>query len=108
MSDGLGCLVKTIVRASPVQDPHTEQAKEDQIVDASPIHLLEPFSSLDHVGPETIIKEQVWEDVPPPLIVYNSLIIQFILLNNPVEGILGSLSNSVSIPSKGTKRETTS
>ena len=58
-----------------------EQAKEDWIIDVSPINLSEPFSPLDHVGPKSIIK------IP------NNLVVWFAQLHNPVEHILGNLLN---------------
>ena len=48
-----------VVWTSPVEDSHTEQAKEDWIVDTSLIHLSEPLGPLDRVGPEPIIKVEV-------------------------------------------------
>ena len=92
VSNCLGCLVHPIVRTSSVQDPYPEQAKKNRIIDMSPIHSLKPFHLEDHVGPKVIIKEQVWEDVPPPSVVNNSFIIQFILLHNSMESVLGNLS----------------
>ena len=91
MLDGLGHLVHTIIRASPVQDPHMEWAEKNRIVDMSPIYLSEPFCPSDHVCPEMIIKEEVREDIPPPLVVNNCLIVWLILLDNSVESILGDL-----------------
>ena len=91
MLDGLCCLVHMIIWTSSVQDPHTEQAEEDQIVDMSLIHLSEPFCPLDHVCPKTIIEEEVWVDVPPPLVVNNSPIVWFIFLDDSVVGVLGNL-----------------
>ena len=35
---------------SPPVNPHPEQVQENRIVDLSPIHLLKPFHSLDHIG----------------------------------------------------------
>ena len=54
MSNGLNYLIKTIVGTGPVQDPHLEQAEEDQIIDMSLINLLKPLHPSDHIGPETI------------------------------------------------------
>ena len=107
MSDGLHHLMHPIVGTSPVQDPHPEQAKGNRIVDTTPINLLEPFSSSDHVCPELIIKEEVWVHVPPPLVVNDRLIIWLSSLHNPVEGVLGDLSISISVLSRRTKREIT-
>ena len=55
--DHLGCLMEMIVGSFPVKDPHLEQRQEGQIIDLHPIHLLKPFSSSDHMGPELIIEE---------------------------------------------------
>ena len=57
VSDGLHHLVHPLIRTSPVQDPHTEQAKEDQIVDTGLINLLKPFCPSDNVGPKSIVEE---------------------------------------------------
>ena len=108
MSNHLCCLMKTIVGTSPVQNPHLEQAEEDQIVDTSPIHLSKPFCPSDHIGPEPIIEVEVQIHVPPPMVIDNCLVIWLPCLLNAMEGILGYLSISVSVPSTGTKREITS
>ena len=44
------------------------------------------------MGPQPIIKEEVWKDIIPPLMVCSRLILP--LLANPVEGILGDLESS--------------
>ena len=44
------------------------------------------------MGPESVIKEQVREDIVPPLMMGSRLILP--LLADPLEGILGDLSNS--------------
>ena len=75
MSDSLRHLVHPIIGTSPVKDHHSEQTEEDQIVDMSLINLSKPFSPLDHVGPKTIIEEEVQVYVPPPPVVNNSLVI---------------------------------
>ena len=69
--------------------------------DTSPVHLPKPFSPLDHVGPEPIVKEEVGIDVLPPLIVGSYLV--FSSLQNPMEGILGNLQISVSVPTSRNK-----
>ena len=89
--DGLGHLVDPLVQTSPIQDPHPEQVEEDWIIDMSLINLSEPFGPLDHVGPKTIVKEEVWVHVPLPLVMNDGLIIQLTRLHNPMEGILGYL-----------------
>ena len=81
--------METIVRSLPIQDPHLEQRQEGQIIDPCPIHLLKPFSSLDHMGPELIIEEKVQVCVPPSPIVGSFYILPSLL--NPMEGILGDL-----------------
>ena len=44
------------------------------------------------MGPQPIIKEEVWEDVIPPPMVCSRLVLPF--LKDPMEGILGDLQNS--------------
>ena len=53
---------------------------------------MKPFGPMDHMGPQLIIKEEVQEDVIPPPMVCSRLI--FPLLADPMEGILGNLSNT--------------
>ena len=54
------------------------------------------------MGPQPIVKVQVREDVIPPTMVCSCLVLP--RLANPVEGILGDLSNFLSaFPSKGNK-----
>ena len=53
---------------------------------------MKPFGPTDHMGPQLIIKEQVWEDVIPPSMVCSCLVLP--LLADSVEGILGDLQNS--------------
>ena len=89
--NGLGSLAKMIIRASPVQDPHPEQAKENWIVNISPIHLSKPFGSSDHVGLQLIIEEEIRIDILPPPVVDNSLVIWLPRLLNAMEGVLGNL-----------------
>ena len=85
-----------------------EQTKEDWIIDTSLIHLMKPFRPSDHIGPKVIIKEEVQEDIPLPSVANDGLIVWLILFYDPMEGVLDNLSISVSIPSRGTKREITS
>ena len=61
------------------------------IVDTSPIHPSKPFHSSNHVCPKVIVEEEVQEDIPPPLVMNDNLIVQFIFLDYSVEGILGDL-----------------
>ena len=100
MSNCLGYLVKMIIGTGPVQDPHSEQAKENWIIDVSPIHLLKPFHPSNHIGPKPIIKEEVWIYVPPPSIMDNSLVVQLSWFSNTMEGVLGNLKFSVSVSIK--------
>ena len=67
--DRLSRLMKTIIGSLPIENPHPEQRQESWIIDLRPIHLLKPLCPLDHVGPESIIEEQVQIHVPPPSIV---------------------------------------
>ena len=96
----LSHLVKTIVWAGPVQDPHPEQAKENWIINISPIHLSKPFGSSDHVGLQLIIEEEIRIDILPPLVVDNSLVTWLPCLLNAMEGVLGNLQFSVSVSYK--------
>ena len=48
-----------------------------------------PFSPTDHMGPQPIIEEKVWEDVIPPAMVCSCRILP--LFDDPMEGILGDL-----------------
>ena len=89
MPNRLGCLVKTVVRSLPIEDPHTQQRQQRGVVNLRPIDHAEPFSPTDHMGPQPIIKEQVWEDIVPPVMVCRHLV--FPVLANPVEGVLGNL-----------------
>ena len=87
--------MKMIIWTCLVEDSHPEQIQEDWIIDTSSIHLLKPFRSSDHVGPEPIVEEEIWKDILPPLIV-GSLSI-FSSFQNPMEGSLGNLQFSVSV-----------
>ena len=92
MPDRLCGLVKTIIGSFPIKDPHAQQRQQQWIVDLCLIDHMEPFSPADHVGPQPIIKEQVWEDVVPPVTVSGCLVLP--LLADPMKGILGDLQNS--------------
>ena len=72
------------------------------------IHLSEPFSPSDHVGPESIIKEEVRICVSPPPVMSSNLVFSHLL--DPIEGVLGDLKRqSLSAFFQiGTKREITS
>ena len=91
--DGLCCLVHTIIRTSPVENPHMEQAEQDWNINPRPINLIKPFHPLDHIHPELIVKEEVQVHVPPPLVMDNLLIIGLILFNYPMIGVLGDLQS---------------
>ena len=53
---------------------------------------MKPFGPTDHMGPQLIVEEEVWENIIPPLMVCSHLILS--LLANSMEGILGNLENS--------------
>ena len=55
------------------------------------INPLKPFCPLDHICPQAIVEEKVWEHVPLPPVVNNSLIVRFTLLDYPMIGVLGYL-----------------
>ena len=97
MSNGLGSLVQPVIRTSPIEDSHSEQAKEDQIIDTSLIYLSKPFSPSDHVGPESIIKVEVQVHIPPPPVMDDHFISWFSHLPNTMKGILGDLQFSISV-----------
>ena len=101
VSNSLGHLVKTIVGTSTIQDSHLEQAKENWIIDTSPIHLSQPFHPSDHVGPEPIIKKEVWVHIPPPMVVDDCFIVQLPSFSNTVKSVLGNLQFSISVSSIG-------
>ena len=77
-----------------------QQRQQRSVIDLHPIDHLEPFSPSDHMGPQLIVEVQVREDVTPPAMMSGRLVLS--ILANPVEGILGDLSNfSSAFPSKG-------
>ena len=98
MPDHLCCLVKTIVGSLPVEDPHTQQRQQQDVVNLRSVDHPEPFSPSDHVGPQSIIKVQVREDVIPPTMMGSCLILP--VLTNPVESILGDLQLLFSVSIK--------
>ena len=107
MSDCLSHLVQTIVWSTPVEDPHAKQQQQGRIVNLPPVNHTKPFGPVDHMGPQPIIKEKVWEDIIPPLMVCSHLILP--LLADPMEGILGDLPTSLQhFYQEETKREITS
>ena len=93
MPDCLSCLVKMVVGSFPIEDPHAQQRQQRSIVDFHPVDHTKPFSPLDHMSPQPIIKEQVREDVIPPVMVCSRLILP--VLADPVEGGLGNLQISL-------------
>ena len=95
MLHGLGRLVHMIVGSFPVEDPHLKQRQEGQIIDLHPIHLSKPLCPSDHMGPELIVKEEIWVHIPPPLIVGSLGVLSSFL--NPMEGVLGDLEIPLSI-----------
>ena len=91
MLDCLSYLVEMIIGSLPVQDSHSEQAQERGIINFRLIHHAKPFSPSNHMGPQLIIKEEVWEDVIPPVMVCSLCILPF--FDDPMEGVLGNLEN---------------
>ena len=89
MPDRLGGLVQTIVGSFPVKDPHAQQRQQRSIVNLHPIDHTEPFSPLDHMGPQPIVKEKVRKNVVPPTMVSGRLVLS--LFVDPMEGVLGNL-----------------
>ena len=107
MPDRLSCLVKTIVGSFPIEDPHAQQLQQQSIVDLCLINHLEPFSPSDHMGPQPIIKVQIWEDIVPPVMVCGCLVLP--LLADTMESILGDLGISLQcFYQEETKRKITS
>ena len=100
--------METIVGSFPVKDPHLEQRQQGRIVNLPLVNHMKPFGPPDHMGLQTIVKEEVWEDIIPPAVVCSCLVLS--LLANLMEGILGDLESSpFSISSKPEmKRKTTS
>ena len=103
MPDRLCCLVKTIVGSLPIENPHAQQRQQGSVVYLRSIDFSEPFSPSDHMGPQTIIKVQVREDIVPPTMVCSCRILP--CLEDPVEGILGDLQLLISISIKRKRRE---
>ena len=91
MPDCLSCLVETIVWSLPVKDPHLEQRQQGRIINLPLVNHMKPFGPTDHVCPQPIIEEEVWEDIIPPTMVCSHLV--FPLLVDSMEGILGDLEN---------------
>ena len=57
--DRLSHLVQTIIWSTPVEDPHAKQRQQGRIVNLPPVDHTKPFSPVDHMGPQPIIKEKV-------------------------------------------------
>ena len=55
------------------------------------------------MGPQSIVEEEVQEDVIPPSMVCSRLVLP--LLEDPVEGILGNLETPLSVSSIRNKEE---
>ena len=92
MPDRLHGLVKTIVGSFPIEDPHTQQQQQQRIINLRLVDHTKPFSPVDHMGPQLIVKEQVWKNIVPPAMVGRHHVLP--LLANPMEGVLGNLQNS--------------
>ena len=92
-----------IVGSLPIEDPHAQQRQQRSVVNLCLIDNSEPFSPLDHVGPQPIIEVQVRKDVVPPAMVGSRLILP--RLANPVEGVLGDLQLLFSVSIKKKQRE---
>ena len=56
MPDRLRCLVQTIVGSLPIEDSHAQQQQQGGIINLHLINNPEPFSPLDHMGPQPIVK----------------------------------------------------
>ena len=80
-----------------------QQQQQRSVVNLRPIDFSEPFSPLDHMGPQLIIKVQVREDIVPPTMVCSRCILP--CLEDPVEGILGDLQLLFSVSIKKKQRE---
>ena len=89
MPDHLRGLVEAIVRSLPIKDPHAQKRQQQQIVDLCTVNHMKLLRPVDHIGPQPIIKVQVWEDVIPPVMVCSRLVLP--LLVDPMEGVLGDL-----------------
>ena len=89
MPDRLCGLVEAIVRSLPIEDPHAQKRQQRQIVDLCTVDHMKPLCPADHIGPQPIIKVQVWEDIIPPVMVCSRLVLP--LLVDPMEGVLGDL-----------------
>ena len=59
VSHYLGHLVKTIVGTCLIKDSHVEEVDQGWIIDFSPIQMLKPLRSSNHMGPGPIIPKEV-------------------------------------------------
>ena len=80
-----------------------QQRQQRCIIDLRLIDHTEPFSPLDCMGPQPIVKVQVREDVVPPAMVGGHLVLP--RLANTMEGILSDLELLFSISIKKKQRE---
>ena len=103
MPDHLHCLVKMIVGSLPVKDPHAQQQQQQSIIDLHPVNYTKPFSPMDHMGPQLIIKVKVREDIIPPTMVCSCLILP--LLGDPMESGLGDLQLLINVSLQEKQRE---
>ena len=78
-----------IVGSLPIEDPHAQQQQQRSVINLRPIDHTKPFGPTDHMGPQSIIKEQVQEDVIPPVMMSSHLVLP--ILADPMEGVLGDL-----------------
>ena len=81
--------MKMIIGTCPVEDPHVKKVDQNWVVDLGSVHSPQPLCSMDYVGPELIIKEEVWEHIPLPLVLVDCSISS---MDNTKETILGYLS----------------
>ena len=102
MLNGLGSLMKAVVRSFPIQDFHSKKRQKGWIVDLRMIHVSKPLCPLDHMGPKLIVKKQVRVRITPPTVVGSFRILSS--PQDPVEGILGDLSISLSVSYKQEQR----
>jgi hypothetical protein len=58
--------MKPSVVVPPVEDPHPQKTLEDRIVYLLPVDLLVFLRRPDHIGPESLVVEQLRELVVPP------------------------------------------
>ena len=66
-----------------------KKVDQNWVVDLGSVHSPQLLCSMDYVGPELIIKEEVWEHIPLPLVLVDCSISS---MDNTKETILGYLS----------------